>query len=224
MSSSNFEAARQFAEFGLAEKRKGNRESASGPGSTRKAARPALEVLRRLIRRRPIRSMLDLGCGDWNWMQYLELPDGGRKRGVRYEGWDASPDLIDGLTREFGQKNISFQLQDVTTAELPQVDLIVARDILFHLPRQNTIDLLQKIRRSTRYFASTSFLGMGENSEIQSYLPIEGWGFYKINLNRAPFNLGEDMIEAQREPEGWHSGHNRFFCLYEFSDSGRKTA
>lgn len=214
---SNFDAARAFAEFGLAKRATGARESASGPGSSQDAARPALQLLRRTLRQRPIRTVLDLGCGDWNWMQALGLPGVGQDLNIRYEGWDASPDLIAELTARHGQPGqIDFALRDITTAPLPQVDLIIARDVLFHLPLPQSVPLVARLRQSCRFFLSTSFLTEPDNSDIEGYLPIEGWGFYRINLNAAPFDLGGQMEEAVREPLCSHKGRNRYACLYGF--------
>jgi SAM-dependent methyltransferase len=214
---SNLSAARAFVAFGLSEQRAGRRESASGPGSSLAAAKPALNLLRRTLRHRHLASVLDLGCGDWNWMQALALPGVGRDLQVRYEGWEASPELVNELNVRHGRPGmIEFMARDITTAPLPKVDLIIARDVLFHLSVAQALPLVDRIRESCRYFLSTSFLGLKENGDISSYLPINGWGFHKINLNVAPFNLAESMEEAVREPMCAHSETSRYMCLYQF--------
>lgn len=218
MQDSNFDAARAFVEFGLSEQAAGRRESASGPGSSLAAAEPALRLLRRVLAERDVGSILDLGCGDWNWMRGLGLPEAGTGRKLRYEGWDASADLVAQLQADHGRPGeIDFLLRDITTAPLPQVDLVILRDVLFHMPVALATDLLARLRQSTRFLLSTSFLGMERNDDIQAYLPINGWGFHRINLNVAPFDLAETMQEAVREPLCSNKGRARFFCLYEFA-------
>jgi len=214
---SNFEAARAFVEFGLQEQSAGRRESASGPGSSRAAAAPTLALLQRLLRQYEITSVLDLGCGDWNWMQDLRLPQAGTDRQIRYLGWDASPELVDSLNSHHGQPGlIDFEVKDITTEPLPEVDLVIARDVLFHLPISQAEAVVTQVRRRARYFLSTAYLGELENQDIAGYLPIEGWGFHRINLNVAPFDLLEDLQEALREPLCSHKGQPRFVCLYAF--------
>lgn len=211
---SNFDAARSFAEFGLKEKAEGRRESASGPGSARAAAEPALQLLRRTISERDIASILDLGCGDWNWMRDLGLPGA---RAIRYEGWDASDTLIADMQATYGQPGlIDFAVKDLTTAPLPPVDLIILRDVLFHMPAALALRVLGRVRAASRYMLSTSFLDMTENADIAAYLPIDGWGFHRINLNVAPFDLADAMIEAVPEPLCTNKGVARFACLYRF--------
>lgn len=215
---SNFAAARSFADFGLSEKSAGRRESASGPGSSRAAAEPALRLLRRSLAERGIGSILDLGCGDWNWMRDLNLPSAGTDRVIRYQGWDASETLVADLQTEYGRPGlIDFATCDLTTAPLPPVDLVILRDVLFHLPLDLALRVVTRVRATSRYLLSTSFLGMAENADISPYLPIDGWGFHRINLNAAPFDLAETMLEAVREPLCSHKGVARFACLYGFS-------
>lgn len=214
---SNFQAASAFVTFGLEEKRAGRRESASGPGSSLAAAHPTIELLRRTLTGRNITSILDLGCGDWHWMRTLGLPQLNQGLDVRYMGWEANRELVDYLRVTFGQAGyVEFCLKDITTSHLPNVDLIIARDVLFHLPRALSERLVRRIKSSCKFFLATSFLGEPNNGDIQAYLPIDNWGFYPINLNAPPYDLGGDMEEAVREALCSYRGKNRYACLYAF--------
>ena len=48
-------------------------ESASGPGSTLGATEPFRAMLPEIIRNLNVRSLLDAGCGDFNWMKEVDL-------------------------------------------------------------------------------------------------------------------------------------------------------
>jgi SAM-dependent methyltransferase len=217
---SNFEAARRFAEFGLKEKAAGKRESASGPGSYLGASAGALKLLRAAIVKYDIRSILDLGCGDWHWMSRLGQPDIGGAR-VSYEGWDASAAMVADLNERYGTNGVSFHTKDITQEPLPSVDLIVARDVLCHIDIRIVRGLVERIRGAARLFLSTSFLEIAENRNIEPYLPIEGWGFHKLNLNVAPFDIARFMVESVEEKKARHTGHKRYLCLYDFSGADR---
>lgn len=219
MTPTNFDAARQFADFGLIDRDAGNRESASGPGSSRSAAENTIKLLRHTIETRKVRTILDLGCGDWNWMKDVGLHDLADGNRVRYQGWDASPKLVEELSATFGVPGaIEFHLRDITTAPIPKVDLIIARDVLFHLPRAITKTLLDRISEACDYFLSTSFLSVAENGDISAYNEIEGWGYYNINLNIPPFNLARRMETAEREKLDEKIANPRYICLYNFSE------
>ena len=51
----------------------GSEESRSGPGSTEKQTRRIREALPTILNNFGIKSMLDLPCGDWNWMKDVDL-------------------------------------------------------------------------------------------------------------------------------------------------------
>ncbi|MEQ9258615.1 MAG: glycosyltransferase [Roseovarius sp.] len=214
---SNLTAAAAFVDFGLKEKAKGNRESASGLGSSLKSAAVASKLLLQKLRDLPIRSVLDLGCGDWNWMRHLGFPTPIPGRFVTYEGWEASPDLVETLNARFGQEGVSFGVHDVSSEAFPQVDLIIARDILFHMPPSMALDVVQRIKKSCRYLAAPSYNFAKLNSGFSKYLEIEGWGFFHVNMNIEPFSLAPHLQEAVIEPECKSGRLNRYFCFYDFT-------
>ena len=211
---SNFEAARAFAEFGLTEQAAGRRESASGPGSMLQAARPCLELLDQTIRDLAISSIVDMGCGDWNWMHQARWFGEGWP--VRYCGWEAHEELVERLNRTYARPGVDFTLTDATQAELPSVDLVICRDILFHMPMKMARKLVKKIRANARYLLTTTYPAMTENEGPSVYLPIPGWGFYPINMDIAPFGLEPFKIAGVEEPLCGSDGMARHVGLYRF--------
>jgi hypothetical protein len=127
--------------------------------------------------------------------------------------------MVEELNRTHGSDRIGFFTRDITQSPLPEVDLIIARDVLFHIDIRIVRQLIDRIRRATKLLVSTSFLEMKENRNIESYLPIEGWGFHKLNLNVAPFDIARFMVESREEKKARHTGHRRFICLYDFTDA-----
>lgn len=214
---SNLTAAAAFVDFGRDEKAKGNRESASGPGSSLTSAAVASKLLLRKLRELPIRSVLDLGCGDWNWMQYLGFPQPVPGRRITYEGWESSQELVDALRAKHGQDGVDFHVRDVSAEAFPDVDLIIARDILFHMPTDMGLGVVERIKRSGKYLAAPSYMFASTNSGFSEYLDIEGWGFFPINMNIEPFNLDPFLQECVLEPDCQSDRANRYFCFYSFA-------
>ena len=62
----NKTAAYQFVEFGLTEKKQGRRESASGPGSSLENTVEIRDLILETVEQYDIKTVLDLGCGDWH--------------------------------------------------------------------------------------------------------------------------------------------------------------
>jgi SAM-dependent methyltransferase len=214
---SNFEAAKAFVEFGLALKLAGRRESASGPGSAVGAAAECLRLIDETVAGHGVTSILDLGCGDWNWMRMAAWR---RSPAVRYEGWDAHAGLVESLAKEFGDERTRFRLEDASAGVFPVVDLVICRDVLFHLPLVLAQEMVRQVRRMRALFISTSFLGVGENGDIETYLPIAGWGFHRINLDIAPFGLAPCRTQTRLEAMCANRGFDRSVCLYDFRSGG----
>lgn len=153
-------------------------ESVSGPGSG--VARTALirEHLVRLLVELRVGSVLDAGCGDFNWMRLADLPV------QRYTGVDVVPALVAANRRRHRRSGCEFRLADVTVDPLPRVDLILCRDCLVHLPLRDVGRALANFRWSgATYLLTTTFRDHGPNVDI----PIGHW--QPLNLERAPFAL-----------------------------------
>ena len=197
----NFEAAKNFIKM----KRMHNNESLSGPGSHLSQTSEAIHFINKIIREKNIKSILDLGCGDWNWFRLVNLED------ATYEGWDCDEQMINDNTSKYGNNNVSFKVKDIFTEPLPDVDMIICRDVLFHIDKKLSSKLVEDIKVSSKYFLSTTFHRINENKNIKSYTNFNNWGYYEINLNIEPFNLSEYKID---EVEEKHAGKGRFMCLY----------
>lgn len=213
-SRSNFDAAQTYVEHGLSEKQQGRRDSASGPGSALWAATECLELIDEVVATHKVRTILDLGCGDWHWMRMA----GWRKfPGVSYEGWDAHPGLIELLTRTYGDERTVFRQSDITTQPLPQTDLVICRDVLFHLPTDLALNVVNQLKRRDTLLISTSFQTIRENTGIKPYIAIENWGYYNINLDIEPFNLKPYRLRAIPEAVSSTLDHERSICLYRMT-------
>jgi SAM-dependent methyltransferase len=99
----------------------------SGPGSRRRAARLKGNFVNTLIEREGVHSVIDWGCGDGRVASRLRVE--------RYLGLDVSPEalrLCEEACRE--HDGWEFLLYDgFTPPELPQADLALSLDVIFHL-------------------------------------------------------------------------------------------
>jgi methyltransferase family protein len=156
----------------------GNRESLSGPGSTRERALAIREPLCDLMRRWGVRSLLDAPCGDYHWMRSLELPL------ETYIGMDIVPELIDRNQSAYGRVGARFVVGDLISDALPRVDLILCRDALVHFPISEIHSALANFKRSgSTWLLTTHFVGDRANEDIR----LGDWR--PLNLERPPFDL-----------------------------------
>ena len=75
-------------------------------------------------------SIVDVACGDWNWMRQLDLAALGVES---YIGYDINGNIIAENTRQYSSSSVSFRHESLLTAMFPAADLVIARDVLAHL-------------------------------------------------------------------------------------------
>ena len=203
---SNFTAAKQF----VAMKRDHGQESLSGPGSWLCNTSESVEFINETIADYGVSSILDLGCGDWNWFSRVNLD------GVTYQGWDADESMVADVSARHGGPSVTFAVKDIVLEDYPAVDLIVCRDVLFHMMPAVALAVLEKIQRSGALLIATSFRDAPRNEKPVQYTTFENWGYYDINLNIAPFNLLNREIAWREEKSNGNPRNSRFICLYDF--------
>ena len=204
---SNFASAKQFIKNGIDTKQ----ESISGGGSTMASTVAFRYFLPKYIKQYGIESILDIGCGDWHWMSTIreEFPD------VDYEGWDASEDMIGPMTEKYGTENTRFEVKDIIENKYPKVDLVIARDVLFHLKEDYLKKVLKNISKAgVKYLLATTFPGLPKNEELTPK-KYEGWGFRPINLDIEPYNMKDSVITEFKETTAPNRGYYRHVYLYE---------
>jgi hypothetical protein len=121
----------------------GNSESVSGAGSTLSCTKTLRERLPALFEQFAIRRVLDAPCGDFNWMRLVV-----QQCDIEYVGADVVRPLIDSNAARFAGSRVSFAHLDITKDELPQADLWICRDCLFHFSFEDT-------RRALRQFVAS---------------------------------------------------------------------
>jgi len=161
------------------ENRWGSSESRSGCGSTVTYTKPLRKSLERLLKVSNVKIFLDAPCGDFNWMQYVSLPDG-----TRYIGGDIVDSLIHNLQQSHGGKKYSFQTIDIVEGPLPAADLWLCRDVLFHLSNQDIHKVLTNFSLSSiPHILNTTYNFVRRNEDVRA------GGFRFINLRQPPFML-----------------------------------
>jgi len=137
-------------------------ESRSGVGSALDATRVLRAELPKALRKLEARVLLDVPCGDFTWMEHVDLS------GIRYIGGDIVPSIVEENQRLHESETRRFALVDLTRDELPDADVLLCRDCLVHLSYANIRAVLANIARSNiRYVLMTSFPGRGGNRDVK---------------------------------------------------------
>ena len=170
-------------------------ESKSGPGSNLNNNLKLLKILEEFVIDNNIKTILDLGCGDFNWMKHFnfDLIDS-------YLGIDIVNNIIDHNCNTYGTDKIKFEHRNIVDYELSSFDLILSKDVLVHLSYNDSLSILTNIKQSnSKFFISTSFDG------FINYDIITGQ-WRPINLVLDPFNFSEPLYyypNVEDKKEGW---------------------
>ena len=119
--------------------------SVSGPGSSKKLSKNAIEGINGIILQYKINAILDLPCGDFNWMKWVDLSK------VDYIGADIVKELIASNVEKYGASNIHFQPINIIEDELPTSDLVIVRDCLVHFSYQHIFKSIANIKKIKIY-------------------------------------------------------------------------
>ncbi|HEY3876998.1 MAG TPA: hypothetical protein VGM12_00215 [Trebonia sp.] len=177
----------------------GSAETRSGTGSERARTRQVALELSRLIAELRIRSVLDIPCGDFNWMQDVSLD------GIRYSGYDIVAELISANCVRHGGPGRSFDVLDFTVDPVPSsdlnADLILCRDALVHLSYQHIFAALKHFHDSgSKYLLTTTFLDTKANVDIGP-----GW-WRPVNMQLSPFSLPAPLrILSDKESDDFYA-------------------
>lgn len=157
-------------------------ESLSGPGSEISKLPGIEKFLKSLIQELNIKSILDIPCGDFNWMKTVDLS------GIKYVGADIIKDLVRQNRTLYGSGSKDFVVLDIIQDELPTADLVIIKDLFIHFSIPNILKSLENVRRSgSKYILTTTFPDVQENIRIK-----DGYNF-NINLQVAPFSFGKPL-------------------------------
>ncbi len=168
-------------------------ELASGQGSGVARTAAFRDQFVELLIELGTRSLLDAGCGDFNWMKEVQLPI------ERYFGMDVVPELIAKNQINYKDSGKLFINGDISRDDLPRSDLILCRDCLVHFSYEDALATLRNFKRSQApYLLTTTFAAFTENADIQT------GGWRQLNFERPPFNFPppEKLIDEKC----WHTG------------------
>jgi hypothetical protein len=196
------ERAHELAELGLADRFAriystnlwSDPESRSGVGSTLDSTRTLRAELPKALRQLEARVLLDVPCGDFTWMEQVDLS------GIEYIGGDIVPLIVEQNQLLHSRASRRFMQLDLTRDVLPDADVLLCRDCLVHLSYANIRVVLANIARSNiRFVLMTSFPGRRDNYDV-----ADG-DWRALDLQAPPFSFPEPrlvIVENCEEEDG----------------------
>jgi 2-polyprenyl-3-methyl-5-hydroxy-6-metoxy-1,4-benzoquinol methylase len=164
----------------------------SGAGSKLENVKEYVDILQKYIDKPEVKTVLDLGCGDWQFSKFLDLSS------VSYLGVDVVESVIESNSTSYSASNIKFISRDITTYEVPKADLIICKDVLQHLSNKDVVTILVKIITSSKFSLITNDF-KPENTENKD---INNGDYRCLDLTLSPFYLDVVTI-LESERVGW---------------------
>lgn len=162
----------------------GGDSSRSGPGSNLEQSRIIRVQVPKLLRQLGVKTMLDLPCGDFFWMNEIRAELDAILDG--YIGADIVPELIQQNQQRFQTPKFQFKVLDIVHDPLPKCDLVMVRDCFLHLGCRHIAGALRNAQQAgiTHLLASTY-----TKSRPNLYVADVSLMGRAINLCLPPFSL-----------------------------------
>lgn len=164
----------------------------SGPGSTGLSASQYADCIRDYIRRLGIRSVVDIGCGDFRVASGFVTGD------VDYTGVDVVASLVARNQAAFASGTVRFVNLDATRDELPDGELCLIREVLQHLSNSQIASVLHATRKFRHVIYSDYQPAPGArfwpNRDITHGRDTRIWRDSAVLLDQPPFNRKMELL------------------------------
>jgi hypothetical protein len=157
----------------------------SGPGSIPGSiqTKNIIDNLDFFIKKNNIKSILDMPCGDFSWIQDLIK----KNNYINYTGYDIVEDIIFYNNKKYSKNNISFFCKDIVNeTNFNNFDLVFIRDFFIHIDYVSINKILDNIKRS-----KVKFVACSNNNNAINNKDIAVGQHRKINLTIEPFYMNE---------------------------------
>ena len=164
-------------------------EEGSGMGSNPKNAAPYIELLQQYIDDPRFNVIVDLGCGDWQIMNHIALPNN-----KIYKGYDVVYSIQAANISKFAKSNVQFyNINNLRDFKKQNVygDLLIIKDVLQHLPNSEVNYFFKDILPKFKYALITNNIVHDELALAQEFTvnrDIYLGEFRPLRLMDSPFN------------------------------------
>jgi SAM-dependent methyltransferase len=156
----------------------------SGAGSEPGVIESYINAARALIKREGVKTVVDLGCGDFQVGQRLVSSD------ITYIGCDIFDGIIEHNRSTYGTDNVQFRVIDIVADPLPEGDLCIIRQVLQHLSNRDIAIVLRKTLQYPLVLITDEQVGNDRADFNQDMLAFHGTRRLfggGLKLERAPF-------------------------------------
>jgi len=162
---------------------KWGKNKGSGEGSRSKFNQEYILFLEDFLKTNNIKSVIDFGCGDWQFSRYIDWGDKpfSTMPKIDYLGLDVVDSVIDNNKKEFPQH--SFVSDTNVFNHLEGRELIIIKDVFIHWPNETIVEFMDKLINYNIKILTVNSLGQAKNRKLKRI-----GGFSRLNYDKFPLN------------------------------------
>jgi SAM-dependent methyltransferase len=172
-----FDRIYREAEWGSNAEQRGN----SGTGSTLRATLIYRAYLQQFLADYKIQSVVDAGCGDWEFSQTIDWT------GIDYKGYDIVESVVARDKERFEKPNIHFFVANIVETDLPPADLLIVKHVLQHLPDADVKEFTKQLPKYKHALITNGVNAIALTASHKSDIPPGG--YRELDITRPPFNV-----------------------------------
>jgi SAM-dependent methyltransferase len=157
----------------------------SGTGSTIDSTIVYTTYLQRFMKEHGIKSVIDAGCGDWEFSSTIDWT------GIDYKGYDIVASVIADDTKKYGTPTIQFFVGNILDPKLPAADLLVSKDVLQHLPNADVKVFLEQLPKYKHVLLTN---GTDWRTLTADNVDIALGDYRVLDLTRPPFGIAGKKV------------------------------
>jgi SAM-dependent methyltransferase len=161
-----------------------------------------MEFVQSFIEESGIGSVVDFGCGDWQFSRFMNWNN------ARYMGVDLVESVVEGNRKAFERPGVSFELFKGLN-QLPTADLLLCKDVFQHLPNGLVQEYMAAFKQKFKFLLITN----DDRPESQVNHDIDAGGWRPIRLEQSPFSERAPIVLSWMITWGGWTPTHKATCL-----------
>jgi SAM-dependent methyltransferase len=177
----------------------------SGNGSLPSVTKKYRKYLEQFIRDNHIKTVVDYGCGDWQFSYLIDWQD------AHYTGLDIVPQVIEDDTKKYATSKISFQVLKPGAPVPVTGELLIVKDVLQHMSTADIKLFLANVLPHFKYALITNCISPEEtvNDDVAT------GEFRPLDLRRPPYDVPAEVVLEFAGPRTFSRKTRRFFPAWK---------
>ena len=156
-----------------------------------------IEKLQKVIKDKDINSICDVGCGDWEFSQYIDFSE------KEYLGIDCVPDIIKKNKERFSKDNIHFEHKVIGKDYLPKgYDLIILKDVIQHWTDEDILKYLNEILINNKFVFCTNgykFMRDKKKNDLKNRDINNKYKYHPVDVDKYPLSEFKEYVLTENK-------------------------